>query len=254
MTAVYVLNLDRSKERLERITEELRARSVTFERVPAVDSETMPEASWAGRFDAARNRRDYLAPLTPAEIACVLTHRAAWLRLLADEEADSAVILEDDVTMLASAEETMSFVHRTCATDAPVLCKLNSLRARTLPGVPFSARPAFLPALTAAAQALNKPAAKRLIEFTESFHEPVDVALQRWWDHGVRMLQATPPLFAEIRGAHYQSTIRRVHEGPPEGRLLRELRRPVFQLRRVLRATTAAISVSGSSRRPGGEQ
>lgn len=242
MTTVYVINLTRSTERMARMTDVLSAAGLGFRRVEAVDCRDMADSLWTGRYDAARNRKDYLAPLSPAEIACFLSHRAAWQRFLEDGEAESAVVLEDDVRTLAPGDELLDFVHRTCGYDAPVLCKLNALRSGTRHLRPARVRRPLLPGLTAAAQALNRPAAKRLLEFTDTFHEPVDVALQRWWDHGVRVLQASPPLFAELRGRDYNSTIRDAREGPAEGRLLRELRRPVFQLRRAIRAASAGLS------------
>jgi hypothetical protein len=89
---------------------------------------------------------------------------------------------------------------------------------------------------------MNRAAAEQLLAFTATFHEPVDVCLQRWWDHRVDVRIADPPLFEEKRGAGYASTIRPAGEGPPEGRLQRELRRPIFQLRRLARALSASVS------------
>ncbi|MBE2179382.1 MAG: glycosyltransferase family 25 protein [Chthoniobacterales bacterium] len=242
MTAVYVINLARSTDRLERITREFHATGLCFERVEAVDSSTMEDAAWTTRYDAGANRRNYLAPLGSGEIACMLSHRLAWEQFLGNGNASDAVILEDDVTMLANAADVLGFAAETCAAPAPVLCKLNSLRRCRDVGRKSEARPSMLPALTTAAQTLNRHAAQALLDFTESFHEPIDVALQRWWDHGVKMLQASPPLFEEIRGPSYASTIRSRREPPHEGRLRRELRRPIFQATRLGRALAALIS------------
>ena len=146
--------------------------------------------------------------------------------------------------MLASAADVLGFAEETCGVPEPVFCKLNSLRRHKRVAGKSRARPSMLPALTTAAQVLNRSAAQALLDFTGSFHEPIDVALQRWWDHGVKMLQASPPLFAELRGASYASTIRSRRDKPPEGRLLRELRRPLLQARRLSRALAATLSVT----------
>lgn len=242
MTNVYVINLDRSTERLARIKGSLDAAGLSFERVQAVDATCLPDEAWVGRYDPQKNKHDYLAPLSLGEIACILSHRVIWRHFLEQRDAEIAVVLEDDAVMLGSAKETLDFVERTCSCAEPAYVKMNSLRSCTSVRRPVSAHPAFLPLLTTAAQALNRPAAERLIAFTDSFHEPLDVALQRWWDHGVRMFQAVPPLFAEERGPLYASTIRGSREVPPEGRLLRELRRPIFQARRLAIAVSASLS------------
>lgn len=242
MTTVYVINLARSPDRLERISRELGSAGIPFERVEAVDSRSMDEAAWKSRYDAGKNKQSYLAPLSGGEIACMLSHRLAWERFLGDEEASGAVILEDDVTMLAGAADVLDFAAETCNMPYPVLCKLNSLRRYRGTDSKPKAHTPLLPALTTASHALNRSAAHALLAFTETFHEPVDVALQRWWDHGVRMLQAQPPLFRELRGDSHASTIRSRRDRPSEGRLLRELRRPVFQAKRLRRALAAVMS------------
>jgi len=92
--------------------------------------------------------------------------------------------------------------------------------------------------LGAVAYAMNRSAAQALLDFTIRFYEPVDVAMQRWWDHRVRVSEAHPSLFGEATGA---STIRHFGQKPAEGRLLREIRRPLFQLRRKLHAVVAIV-------------
>jgi glycosyl transferase family 25 len=254
MTPVYLINLDRSTDRLARVTEDFRRAGLEFHRLRAVDGASMAGEEWSLRYDAERNRRDYLAPLSRGEIACILSHRAAWRHLLEAEDSEHAIILEDDIRLLTTADEVQSFAARVCASHLPVLCKLNSLRRKSRRRGTPAAHAAFLPALTTSAQALNRSAARALLAFTETFHEPLDVALQRWWDHGVSMRQATPPLFAETREEGYSSTIRTRSDRPPEGRLLRELRRPVFQLRRVMRACSATISFSSHVPRRAGDE
>jgi glycosyl transferase family 25 len=88
---VYLINLDRHKQRLQRMEQLLQG--MAFERVPAVD----------GKYLAGQERRDAARPigadnLTRYELACFQSHRAAWSRLVASGEPFGCV-LEDDVSL-----------------------------------------------------------------------------------------------------------------------------------------------------------
>ena len=117
----------------------------------------------------------------------------------------------------------------------PELIKLYDLNPPRPNKVRYRQRLPLLPALTTTAQALNRAAATTLLRFTEQFHEPADVIIQRWWDHGVRVTALAPPIFSEV-GHGEDSTIRARGQQPPEGRLWRELRRPVWQIKRLASA------------------
>ena len=76
---VYVINLDRDRDRLAHTREQLAG--VAFTRVPAVDGTTSAETA---------------AGLTRFELACLASHREAWRRFLATS-APHACFLEDDL-------------------------------------------------------------------------------------------------------------------------------------------------------------
>lgn len=240
---VYLINLERSTDRLARMEQVLGAAAIPFERIVAVDGAKPDTLRTDGMavYDAEHNSRDYLAPLSTTEIACMHSHRKAWAHFLRTSEAPTAVFLEDDAEPLSEGADLMDFVSTLADLKVPMLCKLN------LSGRPRNARrdrrvrKYLVAPLTNAAQLLNRGAAQALLDFTSTFHEPADVALQRWWDHRVRILVAQPPLFREVRDHRYASTIRSPDTRPSEGRLLRELRRPLFQTRRLVHAWTVKI-------------
>lgn len=80
---IYVINLDRSPDRLEFIQQQLASSGLTFERVPAVD----------GRLLSAGAYPD--AVISPPEIGCFLSHISAWERAVASTD-EFSLILEDD--------------------------------------------------------------------------------------------------------------------------------------------------------------
>jgi glycosyl transferase family 25 len=230
---IYVINLDRSKERLARITADLAGAGLACRRLRAVEPHGLPP-----EYDAAGNRRCYLAPLSLGEIGCVLSHREAWRLIAADRQHGAALVLEDDAKWEGTADELRRATGALADSDRAELVKLYNLSPRKAPGGEIRLRRPLLPALTTTAQALNRAAARSLLAFTEHFHEPADVIIQRWWHHGVRVHSVDPPLFSEA-GHDTSSTIRIRGAPPPEGRWRRELRRPLFQFHRLVRAVAA---------------
>ena len=229
---IYVINLDRSAERLARIAKELKDAGLSFRRVRAIDGNELNGN--VREYDETASRRHYLAPLSPGEIACVLSHREAW-RVMQDADEEAAVILEDDAAFAGDRDELFRVVGEIARSPRPELVKLYGLSPPYRPAAGYRRRYPLLPALTNTAQALNRTAARALLAFTETFHEPADVIVQRWWDHGVRVTASAPSLFAEV-GHGSDSTIRGETETPAEGRIRRELRRPLFQARRLSHA------------------
>lgn len=96
---IFVINLARNPERLERMQRLLDAKGLAFERLDAVDGKTLSEeeiARWSQR------KPDGSLCLSPSEVGCMLSHRHAWEQIAA-METGHAVILEDDIHFSADA-------------------------------------------------------------------------------------------------------------------------------------------------------
>ncbi len=91
---VFVINLDRSPERLAHMRATLGGLGLGFTRVSAVDGHALGEAKWSKWAPAVT--------LRPGEIGCFLSHRLCWERI-AQGGAHHAVVLEDDVHLGASS-------------------------------------------------------------------------------------------------------------------------------------------------------
>ena len=89
---VYLVNMDRSTERLEIMSQRLATLGIAFERVAAVDGYKL--ADTAKKCVTAPNWR-YPYYLTPGEIGCFLSHKKCWQKLV-DSKDDWALVLEDD--------------------------------------------------------------------------------------------------------------------------------------------------------------
>lgn len=94
--AVYVINLDRRADRLERMSAHLQSRGVAFIRHSACDATTAPDA----RIDGVIAEYGPLGRLGRGDRACTVSHTEAWAAFL-DSPATHALFLEDDIFLAA---------------------------------------------------------------------------------------------------------------------------------------------------------
>ncbi len=88
---VFIINLDRSKERLAFQTQQFVRLGLSFQRLPAVSVDDISEADYhALGFGWQR-------PLRKVEVACFLSHQKAWETVLSSNQP--ALILEDDAVL-----------------------------------------------------------------------------------------------------------------------------------------------------------
>ncbi|MCU4654179.1 glycosyltransferase family 25 protein [Roseibacterium sp. SDUM158016] len=127
---VYVINLDRRPDRLERIAQHLEERGVTWERVSGCDGASASEADLSQIIE----RRGPLGPLGVGDRACTVSHALAWERFL-EGAASHALFLEDDIYLGADLAETLAATDWIPAgADAVKLEKYNSGSSRLLLG------------------------------------------------------------------------------------------------------------------------
>ena len=93
----YVINLDRSPERLQHVLAQARRAGLDMRRIAAIDGMTMDAAERA----ALSSQRFEFQPLSPGQLGVFLSHRAAWKALVESGEAHAA-IFEDDALLAAN--------------------------------------------------------------------------------------------------------------------------------------------------------
>lgn len=94
--AIYVINLDRSKDRLEALARRFAKLNIPFERVPAVDGRALDE-SQLEQVDRRAFRLKHGKEPEPGEIGCYLSHVRA-IKSFLDSDRRYALILEDDAS------------------------------------------------------------------------------------------------------------------------------------------------------------
>lgn len=173
----YVINLDRSPERLAHFSAQAVRAGLTFERLPAVDGRLL-DAQESARIVAPAFQ---FQPLNAGEIGIFLSQRSAWQRLL-DSGAPMAAVFEDDAVICAQAGRLLSLVEvggwqadivKLETTLRPVV--LGEARQRV------DAGHVLQPLLSwhggAAGYVITRAAAARLLSATWPIADPVDQVL-----------------------------------------------------------------------------
>jgi glycosyl transferase family 25 len=97
----YLINLDRSPDRLEFFQNQANSVGITFERISAIDGRLLPETTWRSIVD----KRFEFQPINVYEVACFLSHKAIWERIVRDRIA-MAAIFEDDAILAPQIADT----------------------------------------------------------------------------------------------------------------------------------------------------
>ncbi len=203
-TGWYVVNLDRSPERLRRIRADLDALGIAAERVPAVDgaSLALPHPG----IDPALYRRTHGRELAAGEAGCYLSHLRALEAFLASAHG-FAVILEDDAAVDGRARDLVAALTAPAAPRDWDLVKLEShhrssgLTIRPLGG---GFRLCALPFRSAgsAAYLVGRRGAAEMLAGLLPMRLPYDAAFDRGWELGLRVRSVLPsPVTADDAGS-----------------------------------------------------
>lgn len=102
---VYLINLDRSPDRLAWFRKQTEGMDIDLVRVPAVDARDLSDAELSrlrglssGRHSLSRDRQT----LSAGEIGCFLSHRKIW-ETVARDDAPWAFVAEDDIHFSSDA-------------------------------------------------------------------------------------------------------------------------------------------------------
>jgi GR25 family glycosyltransferase involved in LPS biosynthesis len=245
-TAAFVIHLARATARRAQVEALVAACPWPLQVFDAVDGQALTEAGLA----QVLSDRPLMQPAFPfalgrGEIACFLSHRALWQRML-DEGLDQALILEDDVALgpgfaaalalaarFAGREGFVQFQTRPLRGPATVAAEAEGLRVL---------RPREVPRRTSA-QLVGAEAARRLLAASARIDRPVDGMLQLVWATGQPVHCVVPSGVTdrtEAVGGSVAQPARRDRPGP-----LARLRRALARAR--YRAAVARLSAQAAA-------
>ena len=207
----------------------------------AVDAQTIAEAEVASVMsDIPLLRPAYPFRISRGELACFLSHRAIWQRMV-DERIDQALILEDDVALVDGFDQAFARASRYCGVEEFVQFQTRAIRG-TAEIIEQAddikiVRPTVAPRRTSA-QLVGRMAAERLLAKSRQIDRPVDGFLQLVWETGQAVDCVVPSGVTDVTDTVGGTTIQ-FKDGL---RVLHKLRRG-YQ-RAVYRAAVARLSRS----------
>lgn len=251
---VYFINLDRSRDRLSWFCGQGEKLGLQIERVAAVDAWQLSKEELSRLRDLSSGNNS----LSAGEIACFLSHRHCWQRIL-DCGDEWAFVAEDDIHFCANAADflgTSAWIPRGAdVVKAETNLKVNEFSfaiageahghvMRRLKSYHFGSGGYFV----------SRGAARDLLDYTEKHCEPVDAILFSPRDgmlEHLNVLQLMPAICLQdvyFANATLESLIVpervRFHETSPLSVKARGIRKLSRELRRILRqGTNAARSV-----------
>jgi glycosyl transferase family 25 len=189
-TSIHIISLANAEERRKEFT----ANAKTYLPWQFYDAHTSLTAS----MDYVANRAQIMGgrKLTPSELGCYASHFSLWQQLLNNDAADRYLIFEDDVIV------DWAFIERLVALDDQEI-GVNLLRLYYMKTVPTrKIKAQFIEvheivelrtmAFGLQAYLIDKVAAAKLVASLHDVIEPVDIAVESAWRHGVRNMCVFP--------------------------------------------------------------
>jgi GR25 family glycosyltransferase involved in LPS biosynthesis/glycosyltransferase involved in cell wall biosynthesis len=102
---IWVLNLERSRDRREYMEKQLNNLNWQFEIIPAVDGKCLGSEELK-YYSAQQAIKTIERELNPGEIGCALSHAKIWARIVA-ENIEEVLILEDDVLIKSELKDVL---------------------------------------------------------------------------------------------------------------------------------------------------
>jgi glycosyl transferase, family 25 len=199
-----VINLNKSHQRMSRISARLEELEMPFERIPAVYGASLSATELDASYSRSLNARTYRRQLSNAEIGCYMSHLKAW-KTIVDKKLPCALIIEDDLII---DRELKDFVHRLSGSTADwdiVKFYCRKSKPKIISKTPIGrnhdlCRFEKIP-IGNLAQLVTLEAAKKLLASRSIFARPADDDIQHWWENDLNVLGVFPSVVHVIENA-----------------------------------------------------
>ncbi len=223
---IFIINLDESIERMNRIQGELERLKLHFERISAVNGKNLDESQILKHYSPKLNRKKYFVPLSKAEIGCYMSHLKVCEKIVS-ENLDYAIVFEDDISIkegfslipnvLDSIKEKWDYIklispgrekkiiqRKTVFANVPAKISYekwskdknafeNSQEPRAIEiPLAFELVKWEKPPVGTSAYAISRDGAKEFLSKRSKFFRPIDVDLQYYWETNLNVLGLLP--------------------------------------------------------------
>ena len=229
---IFVVNLDKSTQRLAEMSQRLEQLSLPFTRMTAVYGASLTDDELNMHYSSALNERVYRRPLSAAEIGCYLSHRNIW-QTMVESNLSMALILEDDAELGAQLPAALMAIENL---ERPWdLIKLYEPQIKKPLARSISLNQDFslcqykkIPS-TSTGYVVSLAGASKLLGAREMFGRPVDDDIQFYWEYSGEVYGVKPyPVF--IADSSFESTIGPDGQTRSRKTLIGALRGPLLRL------------------------
>ncbi|MEE9387155.1 MAG: glycosyltransferase family 25 protein [Paracoccaceae bacterium] len=190
----FVIHLRRNTDRTGNVANLLQNLPLA-EVVDAVDGQVLDDKALASVYETDLHDPKYPFRMGPNEIACFLSHRKCWQKIV-DGGDICALVAEDDLNVDAKLwAPALDVALRNMTPDRIIRFppknreKINRKIDQEQGALLF--RPSVI-GLSAVLHLIGRNAAQQLLDLTEKFDRPVDTYLQMRWHTGIETLSVYP--------------------------------------------------------------
>lgn len=192
---VFVINLDKSPERMARIAKRLNELFIPFERISGVYGAELSQEEIAQYYCPKLNKKNYRRPLGLGEIGCYISHIKAWQTII-DRKLPCGLILEDDIVIEEGLADLAKELGRLPDTFDIVKFFNKKKNPKIVDSVDFARKYKLcrfkkIP-IGNYAQLISLSGAKKLLKTYEKFGRPVDEDIQHWWESDTNVIGVMP--------------------------------------------------------------
>ena len=209
---VFLINLDRSADRLARCAPILDRLGVSWERVPGIEGKKLDAARLASLNPHPAPHGEWFRPLTPGELGCFLSHLRCW-QLIEERGLDCGLVLEDDFdtfdactlqnlqTLAASATgahpwDVLKLTR--LRQDSKLIATLGDVSGDAGKGSPLALRFGGKGPEDGTAYLVSRRGAAKLTPKRDHLLRPVDFELKHFWERDLTVYSASPDLFWQV--------------------------------------------------------
>ncbi|MBR1734202.1 MAG: glycosyltransferase family 25 protein [Alphaproteobacteria bacterium] len=212
--SAYIINMDKAKDRLEFISEQVNKLNIPYERISAIDGKNLTKKQWKDIVDEQSFRNFFKMAPEPGTIGCSLSHEKA-LRKFLESDSEFALIFEDDVKF--SPEKLQNIIPKILANES--LWDIVSFELNHYGHPQKIARLSEIEFLTfyitnvkhSGSYIIKRIAAKKLLEKFYPIKMPFDHYFTRSWEFELKFCGVEPRIIEQKFGNSQIKNIKTKH-------------------------------------------
>jgi glycosyl transferase family 25 len=187
----FCINLKSNDFRRQHILQQQDKAGLDITVFEAIAPETLGKAGI--EYDASGAKAFTGRDLMATEIACALSHMCLWKKLLHDEKTDYYLIMEDDIEIKDNIASIIAAidVHNIDFLKFSGQCRRPMKKMHKVKDDYHLYKYAYGP-LDAACYLVSKKAAQHLLNYCRDLKAPVDILMDRAYDHGIPVYGILP--------------------------------------------------------------